>query len=151
MDDAHFYALLNGDFEGEYENVMNRVIEHINYDADEGNNNAYVDDGTAGTDNDDDDDSSEDDDDDEDDDNEDEAIFIQRKYDDEKIILCTAGTLTLYYITYIHKEPCMISYNTGMRWLNDILRGHWKRSVNIFRMDKDTLLSLCKIWKRAVV
>ena len=91
MDDAHFYALLNGDFEGEYENVMDRVIEHINYDADEGNNNAYVDDGTAVTDNDDDDndDSSEDANDDEDD--EDDVTFIERKYDDENIILCTAA------------------------------------------------------------
>ncbi|KAG5243666.1 protein ALP [Salix suchowensis] len=52
-------------------------------------------------------------------------------------------SLNIYYITYIHKEPCMISYNTRMRWLNDILRGHWKRSVNMFRMDKDTLLGLC--------
>ena len=40
MDDAHFNALLNGDFEGDYDNVMDRVIEHINYGADEGNNNA---------------------------------------------------------------------------------------------------------------
>jgi len=143
MDDAHFNALLNGDFEGEYDNVMDRVIEHINYDADQGNNNAYVDDGTAGTDNDDDDndDSSEDANDDEDD--EDDVTFIERKYDDDNIILSTAGALTHYYIAYIHKEPCMVSYNTGMRWLNDILRGHWKRCVNMFRMDRDTLLSLC--------
>ena len=37
----------------------------------------------------------------------------------------------------------MVSYQTGMRWLTDILRGHWSRSVNMFRMDKDTLLDLC--------
>ncbi|KAG5223809.1 protein ALP [Salix suchowensis] len=142
MDDAHFNALLNGDFEGDYDNVMDRVIEHITYGADDGNNSAYVDGGTAVSDNndDDDDDSSDDDDDDE---NEDEANFIRRKYDDDILILSTAGALSLYYIAYIHKEPCMISYNTGMRWLHDILRGHWKHCVNMFRMDKDTLLGLC--------
>jgi len=30
-----------------------------------------------------------------------------------------------------------------MRWLNEVLRGHRKRSVNMFRMDTTTLLSLC--------
>ncbi|KAG5223875.1 protein ALP [Salix suchowensis] len=135
MDDPHFNALFNGDFEGDYDNVMDRVIEHINYGADEGNSSAYVDDGTAVDDDYDDDDSSDDDDDD--------ANFIRRQFDDEKLSICTARALNLYYITYIHKEPCMVSYNTGMRWLNEILRGHWKRSVNMFRMDKDTLLSLC--------
>jgi hypothetical protein len=39
------------------------------------------------------------------------------------------------YINYMHKEPYMVSYNTGMCWLNKVLRGHWKRCVNMFRMD----------------
>jgi hypothetical protein len=30
-----------------------------------------------------------------------------------------------------------------MRWLNEVLRGHWKRCVNMFRMDTTTLLSMC--------
>jgi len=30
-----------------------------------------------------------------------------------------------------------------MRWLNEILNGHWVRCVNMFRMDADTLQSLC--------
>jgi hypothetical protein len=25
----------------------------------------------------------------------------------------------LYYNNYIYKEPCMVSYNTWMRWLNE--------------------------------
>jgi hypothetical protein len=37
----------------------------------------------------------------------------------------------------------MVSHNTGMRWLNEVLRGYWKRCVNLFRMDTTTLLSLC--------
>jgi hypothetical protein len=32
----------------------------------------------------------------------------------------------MYYINYMHKEPCMVSYNTDMRWLNEVFRGHWK-------------------------
>jgi hypothetical protein len=34
----------------------------------------------------------------------------------------------------------MVSYNTWMRWLNEILNGH---CVNMFRMDAETLQSLC--------
>ena len=45
----------------------------------------------------------------------------------------------MYYINYMHKEPCMVSYNTNMCWLTEVLLGHWKRCVNMFR----TLLSLC--------
>jgi len=30
-----------------------------------------------------------------------------------------------------------------MRWLNEILNGHWVHCVNMFRMDADTLQSLC--------
>jgi SPX domain protein involved in polyphosphate accumulation len=37
----------------------------------------------------------------------------------------------------------MISYNTRMRWLNEILNGHLVRCVNMFQMDADTLQSLC--------
>ena len=36
----------------------------------------------------------------------------------------------------------MVSYNTRMRWLIEILNGHWVRCVNMFRMDADTLKSL---------
>jgi len=41
-----------------------------------------------------------------------------------KLIICTAGAINMYYINYIHKEPCMVSYNTRMHWLNEVLRGH---------------------------
>ena len=37
----------------------------------------------------------------------------------------------------------MISYNTRMRWLNEILNGHLVRCVNMFQIDTDTLQSLC--------
>jgi len=49
----------------------------------------------------------------------------------------------VYYINYMYKEQCMVSYNIGMRWLTEVLRGHWKQSVNMFRMDSTILLSLC--------
>jgi hypothetical protein len=41
----------------------------------------------------------------------------------------------MYYATYMHKKPCMVSYNTRMRWLNEVVWGHWKRCVNMFMMD----------------
>jgi len=49
----------------------------------------------------------------------------------------------MYYINYMHKEPCMVSHNTSMCWLTEVLQGHWKRCVNMFRMNRSTLLSLC--------
>ena len=60
-----------------------------------------------------------------------------------KLIIYITEAINMYYINYMHKEPCMVSYNTRMRWLNEVLRGHWKRCVNMFRMDTTTLLSLC--------
>ena len=49
----------------------------------------------------------------------------------------------MYTITYIYKKPCIVSYNTGIHWLSELLNGHWKRCVNMFRMDANTLTSLC--------
>jgi len=37
----------------------------------------------------------------------------------------------------------MVSYNTSMIWLNEILQRHWKRCVKMFRMKATTLQSLC--------
>ncbi|KAF2299432.1 hypothetical protein GH714_031927 [Hevea brasiliensis] len=48
-----------------------------------------------------------------------------------------------YYLSYIHKEPCMDSFHTGLVWLQEIMRGNERRCVNLFRMDKDTLIKLC--------
>jgi len=31
-----------------------------------------------------------------------------------KVIKCTAGAINMYCINYMHKEPCMVSYNTWM-------------------------------------
>jgi hypothetical protein len=78
-----------------------------------------------------------------DNDDDDDEFILMRHFDTKKLIICTARAINMYYINYMYKEPCMISYNTGMRWLTEVLRGHWKRSVNMFRMDATTLLSLC--------
>jgi len=32
----------------------------------------------------------------------------------------------------------MTSYEIGMRWLIEILKGHWKQYLNIFKMDATT-------------
>ena len=42
MDDPHFNALFRGVFEDDNDNVMDRVVDHINYGGFEGNSNAYV-------------------------------------------------------------------------------------------------------------
>ena len=42
----------------------------------------------------------------------------------KKLVVGIAGAINMYYVSYIHKESCMVSYNTGMRWLTEVLRGH---------------------------
>jgi hypothetical protein len=42
----------------------------------------------------------------------------------KKLVVCTAVTINMYYINYMHKEPCMVSYNTNMCWLTEVLLGH---------------------------
>ena len=76
------------------------------------------DDGNNQNDNDNDDDC-----DDENDDDDDE-FFLRRQFDMNKLIICTDGAINMYYINYMHKELCMVSYNTWMRWLNKILKCH---------------------------
>jgi len=60
-----------------------------------------------------------------------------------KLIICIARVINMYYINYMYKKSCMVSYSTRMCWLNEVLRGHWKRCINMFMMDTTTLLSLC--------
>ena len=142
MADPRFNDIFNEDFDGNYDNIMNRIVDQINYPSCEGSG-ASVDgagDDSNGNDSDDSNDSDSDSDSDSDGDN---AFIIRRHLDRKKLIICMAGAVNMYYINYMFKEPCMVSYNTGMRWLTEVVRGHWKRSVNMFRMDATTLLSLC--------
>jgi hypothetical protein len=127
--DSHWFSTL---FDGDYDDIMNNVADYVNY------GNSSVNDGDCSDNN-----SSDTDDDDDDDSDEEGELFWEREFDDQKLILCTAGAIALYYNTYIYKEPCMDSYNTGMQWLTEILHGHWTRCVNMFRMDVTTFQTLC--------
>jgi len=141
MDDPRFNDIFNEDFDGNYDNVMNRIVDHINYPSCEGSGASVASAGDDGDGNDA-DDSNDDDDDGDDDSDDDDEFILKRQFDMKKLIICMTGAINMYYINYMYKEPCMVSYNTGMRWLTEVLRGHWKRSVDMFRMDATTLLSL---------
>ena len=76
----------------------------------------------------------------------DEIQNVERSENDDEfwqLVATTTGTICTYYYKYIYKEPCMDSYQTGIRWLSEIMQGHKNRCVNMFRMNKDTLLGLC--------
>ena len=103
---------------------MNNVADYVNYGHSSDNDGDSN--GNHNSDNDDNDD---------DDSDEEGELFWKREFDHHKLVLSTADALSLYYNAYIYKEPCMDSYNTGMRWLNGILHGYWTRCVNMFRMD----------------
>ena len=129
----------NSLFEREYENVMNNVVQYVSHGYASRNNSSHIsysygviDDRNSDNDGDNDDNNIDDDNDDADD------SFWHREFDCRKLILCIADGLTLYYNNYIYKQPCMILYNIGMQWLNEILNGHCIRCVNMFRMDATT-------------
>jgi hypothetical protein len=66
MKDAHFNAIFNEDLDGDYENIMDRVVDHINYRGDDDNGGSKGD-GDDGENDDDDNDDDDDDDSDKDD------------------------------------------------------------------------------------
>jgi len=111
---------------------MNYLAEYVNYGHCGGNDGDFSDNN-----------SSDNDDNDNDDSNDKGELFWKREFDHRKLVLCTASALALYYNTYIYKEPYIDSYNTGMRWLNELLHGYWTRCVNMFMMDATTFQSLC--------
>ncbi|KAJ9159560.1 hypothetical protein P3X46_025063 [Hevea brasiliensis] len=65
--------------------------------------------------------------------------------DDEtwQLVIATASAITKYFYKCIYKEPCMVSYQTGLKWLLEVLQGHRDHCINMFRMDKNTMTQLC--------
>lgn len=61
-------------------------------------------------------------------------------YQDVCLLLRTAE---YYHDTYLVKTPCMDSYQTGNRWIMELLRGHASRCYRMFRMEKDVFIRLC--------
>ena len=124
-----------------YENIMNNFVQYVSYGCcgrNSGSDLSYS--SGAGDDsntNDDDDDDNEFDDDEEGD------LFWLKEFYRHKLMLCTTRALDMFYNNYIYREPCIVSYNTRMRWLNEILNGHWICCVNKFRMDASMFQNLC--------
>ncbi|XP_057517866.1 uncharacterized protein LOC130798787 [Amaranthus tricolor] len=58
-------------------------------------------------------------------------------------IACVIGYMSIYYVKYIHKEPCMTSFQTGERWIQEFLNSHEKRCFNMLRMKQSTFCQLC--------
>ena len=50
------------------------------------------------------------------------------------LVACALGYICLYYVKYIHKEPCMTLFQTGEKLMHELLNGHEKRCFNVFRM-----------------
>jgi len=126
MDDSWFNAIFNEDFDDNYDNVKNCIVDHINYPSYEGSGASVADagDDDDGNDNNDNEDNNNDNDDNDDESDDDSEFFLKRQFDMNKLIICTIEAINMYYINYMHKKPCMVSNNTRMRWLNEVLRGH---------------------------
>jgi len=135
MDTQWFDALFNR----HYDNVVNCIVHYVNYGGGASSDGGVGDDEST----DDADDNNDDNDDDKNDLDEEGKSFWSRELDCCKLVLSMVRALVMYYIyIYIYKEPCIVSYNTRIQWLNDILHGHWKRCINMFRIDATTFQSL---------
>ncbi|XP_011015239.1 PREDICTED: uncharacterized protein LOC105118883, partial [Populus euphratica] len=95
MDDPQFNDIFNEDFDGNYDNVMNHIVEQINYPSCEGSG-ASVDGAGDDSNGNDSDNSNDDDDADVDDDSDgDDAFIIRRHFERKKLIICTAGAINM--------------------------------------------------------
>ena len=43
----------------------------------------------------------------------------------------------------MHKEPCITSFQTGEKWMYELLNDHEKCCFNMFRMTQSTFQQLC--------
>ena len=66
----------------------------------------------------------------------------------DQLVCATTVLMHHYYLTFIHKEPCMTSTQTGHKWLIEILGGNVNRCFNMFRMNSDVFLRLCHRFRR---
>jgi hypothetical protein len=107
MDDSWFNVIFNEDFDYNYDNVINCIIDHINYPScessgasvadaeDDGDGNNNNDDNNNNNNSDDDDDDGDGDNESDDDDDDDEFI-LRRQFDMNKLIIYTAGAINMY-------------------------------------------------------
>ena len=74
-------------------------------------------------------------------------VYNMDMLDDEQEFDSIISTFTIavdyYYRTYIHKQPCMNSSETGNVWLMRVLKGNETRCQRMFRMEKDVFFRLC--------
>ncbi|KAH9721346.1 DDE Tnp4 domain-containing protein [Citrus sinensis] len=74
-------------------------------------------------------------------------VYNMDMLDDEQEFDSIISTFTIavdyYYRTYIHKQPCMNSLETGNVWLMRVLKGNETRCQRMFRMEKDVFFRLC--------
>ncbi|XP_038973723.1 protein ALP1-like isoform X1 [Phoenix dactylifera] len=59
------------------------------------------------------------------------------------LLTATVGMVTEYYTKYIEKEPCRTSYQTGYKFVSEILHGNPYRCQQQFRMEKHVFINLC--------
>lgn len=70
------------------------------------------------------------------DDDDDDQIFYS-------CVQLNALLIQHYYESYIDKNPCMDSSQTGNRWVMEVLQGNNVQCYNAFRIDKDVFYHLC--------
>ncbi|WCJ40170.1 hypothetical protein M5689_021101 [Euphorbia peplus] len=59
------------------------------------------------------------------------------------LITCATVAIVDYYCKFLLKEPCMISDETGHKWMQEILSMNDIRCKIMFRMEKDTFFNIC--------
>ena len=72
---------------------------------------------------------------------------MQRRYMDNDYefwgkMLHAVCCITCYYVKHVNKEPCMTSYITREKWINEPLDGHENWFFNMFKMWQITFCRL---------
>ncbi|KAJ9128917.1 hypothetical protein P3X46_034332 [Hevea brasiliensis] len=71
--------------------------------------------------------------------------------DDETWQLVLSLNIFINIYIYIYKETCMVSYQSGLKWLLEVLQDHLDPCINIFRMDKYIMIQLFVIFLYTLV
>ncbi|XP_028785369.1 uncharacterized protein LOC114741284 [Neltuma alba] len=71
---------------------------------------------------------------------------LENNYDEDDVLdeaVIVSALVSEYAVTYLCKEPCRTSDQTGHAWVQEILRGNPTRCYEMFRMEKRVFHYLC--------
>lgn len=72
-------------------------------------------------------------------------LLLKELEKQKMLALAGAHLISLHADTYIFRQPCRTSDQTGWKWIVEILDGHPTRCHEMFRMQKDVFMQFCQL------